>query len=149
MNICIVDLSDYKTTIDPFKLFGTDAERISDACNKVMHNWLYPYEGCYQADHPRIHEIRKMIAVTEGRSLMAKYKDFLIQWYNEHPEEMEKEDASRKEWEFQKERQFRIIYGIAKKHGLHLQWLGKGVTCCGDQWMVYKNHRRIARIHCV
>lgn len=53
-----------------------------------------------------------------------------------------------KEWETMNSKQFKIIYGIAKRYGLYLRWHGNRNPCCGDQWEIYKNHVQIARIYC-
>jgi len=126
-----------------------DTKRLLDACSEVKRNWLYPYEGCYTANRPTMTEAREFLVIPEGSCFGTEYKALLREWYNDNPAEAAKEKASRKEWEAQRDKQFRIIYGIAKRNGLYLLWLGNSNTaCCGDQWEVYKDHESIARIYC-
>ena len=69
-------------------------------------------------------------------------------WYDEHPEEAKKEQASRKKWEKDRDKQFYIIYGIAKRHGLYLKWHGNDAPRCGDMWDIYKGAKLIGKIYC-
>ncbi|MCI8396766.1 MAG: hypothetical protein HFJ52_03705 [Clostridia bacterium] len=144
----VMNLIDYRMPIKLESLFGKDAKPFSDACRKVMHDWLYPYDGCYSANHPLASELRRILSVPEGSNFITEYKAFLAKWYEENPDEKEKEERSRKEWEAQRDKQFRIIYGIARRHGFYLKWHGNSNPCCGDQWEIYRKHERIARICC-
>lgn len=143
----IMNLINYEA-INPEALFGKDAQRMLNACDKAKRNWIHPYDGCYRANYPGITELKKILVIPEGSSFGTECKAFLKQWYAEHPEEEAKEKASRKEWENQRDKQFKIIFGIAKRHGLYIKWHGNSNPCCGDQWDVYKNNQRIARICC-
>lgn len=147
-NVGVINLLDYGVPIKLESLFGKDAKQISDVCRNVMHNWLYPYDGCYRADRPKLSELRRSLFIPDGSNFITEYKAFLIGWYENNPDEKAKEEQSRKEWEKRRDKQFRVIYGIARRHGLYLKWHGNSNPCCGDQWDVYKNHEQIARICC-
>ncbi len=106
------------------KLFGKDTERLYKACQKIMYCWLYKYKGCY---------------IPENRP----YPPFIKMWLKEHPEEKRKMELSRKEWEAKRDKQFRIVYGIAKKHHIYMEWCGKETSSCGDDWVIKKNGEEI------
>ena len=143
----IMNLRNY-VTIDPADLFGKDAARLLTACEKAFHHKLRPYEGCYRSpSRPRISDSRKN--ASEGTSFIAFYRAALAKWEKENPEEVQKEQESRKAWEAERDKQHRIIFGIAKRHGIYLQWHGKSsAACCPDQWTIYRKHESIARICC-
>ena len=148
----IIDVDTF-TPVDPAEIFGKDANRLLEACNKAFHNWLSSgeYEGCYHSpSRPTLRDIRKIHDSSKGETLFATYESVMTEWETANPEEVAKEQLSRKEWEENRDRQFRIIYGIARRHGLYLDWHGHSSgSCCGDQWTVYKHNNRIARICCV
>lgn len=125
--IVIVDsLNNERIAIN--KLFGKDSARISKACYCIMENWLYPYKDCYlPASRPSLPYRKK--------------------WYNEHPEEKEKMESSRKEWEEQRDKQFRIVYGIAKHNHLYIKWCGNSSVSRGDEWVINKNGKSIAFLY--
>ena len=147
-NVSVMNLLDYEIPIKLESFFGKDAEHISNACRKVMHDWLYPYDGCYYANHPKIFELSKILSIPDGSNFITEYKAFLEKWYEKNPDEKAKEEQSRKDWEERRDKQFRIIYGIARRHGLYLKWHGNSNPCCGDQWEIYKKNKQIARICC-
>lgn len=127
-------------------LFGEDAEKISEACINVMKNWLYPYKGCYQTKRPLLQEFLKNFAPMDKANIVIEYKEFIAKWYADNPDEAKKEEDSSKEWEKHRNEQFRIIYGIAKKHKMFLKWCGNNNPRYGDRWEIYMRHRRIGRI---
>ena len=144
----IVDIKT-KTIIDPTKLFGKDANRLLKACNIAFENGLLSnqYKGCYRSfSHPRLEDVRKKFNSAEGENLAVAYKIALAEWESANPKEATKERKSRENWEYNRDKQFRIIYGIAKRHGLYIRWLG---TQFCDQWTIYKRNEPIARIYCV
>lgn len=136
--------------IDPTPLFGKDSERLLNACYQVFQNWLYPHAGCYHSpSHPRWSDAQSLAKVLKDESVGSVFKSLIAEWKEDHPDEFAKEQLSRKVWEANRDKQFRIIYGIAKRHGLYLEWLGTGGSpSYGDQWIVYKNKKEIACIHC-
>ena len=71
------------------------------------------------------------------------YPPFIKMWLKEHPEEKRKMELSRKEWEAKRDKQFRIVYGIAKKHHIYMEWCGKETSSCGDDWVIKKNGEEI------
>lgn len=148
MDKMLMNLKDYNPPIDPTDLFGKDTQRLFDACNKVMHDWLYKYDGCYiPSGRPTLFELFKTVSSSDRTARMTVCKSIQEEWNLSHPEDREKEINSRKEWERNHDKQFRIIYGIAKRHVLYLEWHGNdSVAPCGDQWTIYKDHERIARI---
>lgn len=129
-------------------IFGSDTNRLLRACKAIMHDWLYPYEGCYCAPHPNFKEVREMLGkYVNGAQFIKERKKILDVWYNEHPEEAKKEEMSRKQWKHRRDKEFKTVYGIAKRHGVYLLWYGKDGACqCGDQWEVLKGHESIGRI---
>ena len=114
--------------IDPTLLFAKEANTLLGACHKVYEGWLHQYKGCYLPNYPK--------SVTS----MSAY----IKWLKENPDEQEKIKASRAEWKREYDRQFRIIFGIAKRHGLYLKQREYYV----EQWLVYRDHEVVAVIHC-
>ena len=144
----VLNMVDFDKPINLESLFGKDAARLSKACYNALHNSLHPYNGCYRANRPSLFQMRNDLVVPEESTLISEYKRFLERWYAEHPEEAEKERLSRESWEMYRDKQFRIIYGIAKRHGFFLKWHGNGNPCCPDQWDVYKEHQQVARICC-
>ena len=140
------------TIVDPVEIFGKDAKRLLAACNIAFHNWLPSgrYEGCYcSPSRPTLSDFRETFDISKGGSLIAAFKAKMAAWESDNPEEVAKEQLSRKKWEDNCDKQFRIIYGIAKRHGLYIKWHGNSSPCCGDQWTIYKHNDRIARICCL
>ncbi|MCI8621014.1 MAG: hypothetical protein HFJ50_04535 [Clostridia bacterium] len=129
-------------------LFGNETKDLSKACRKVMVNWLYPYADCYISKRPTLSEFLKNTTTDDRKSKIAEYRALVEQWYLEHPEEREKEEESHKNWEMRRNKQFSIIYGIAKRHHLFVKWNGNGNPRCGDQWEIYRKKKRIGRICC-
>lgn len=129
-------------------LFGKDAKRLEKACDNIMDNWLYKYKGCYRANYPSLSEVWKTTDIPKGSSLAKVWKQAIKDWYEDHPGEKEKVENSRREWEENRDRQFRIVYGIAKRHGLYLDWCGNGSVSCGDRWIIIKDHKEIAKLQC-
>ena len=100
----IVIVNNNNERIPVKELFGKDSARLVRACCNIMENWLYPYKNCYlPANRPAL--------------------PYLKEWYKEHPDEKEKRDSSRKDWEAQRDKQFRIVYGIAKHHLLYYYFI--------------------------
>lgn len=138
-----------KERINPSEIFGKDADRLLKACAKIFENSLYPYEGCYKSlFRPTLREVRAL-AITEGKNLALVYRDMVKAWEEENPEEIAKERLSREEWENNYQKQFRIIFGIAKKHRLHLEWHGEDSPSFGDRWTIWQKKERFARIYCM
>ena len=50
------------------------------------------------------------------------------------------------EWERNRDRQFRIIYGVARRHGAYVEWHG---TESPGQWTIHKHDEIIAHIYCL
>lgn len=140
--------NDYDHPLEMSKIFGKDSEALYQACSRLMNLSLYPYKDCYRADHPTLSEVRNYVVVPEGSTFGTEFKRILKKWYDEHPEEKAKEEQSRREWEEDRDRQFRIIYGIAKRHGCYISWHGNSSPRCPDRFEVYRGTERIARICC-
>ena len=128
--------------------FGRDSKKFYEAAKRVMHKQLFPFEGCYRSfERPTKIELKKTFQVPEGKSFTEMADEYYAQWYEDHPGEKEKEEKSKEEWKDEKARDFRIIYGIAKRHRYYLKWLGEDtVARCSDQWEVYKNKKRVGII---
>ncbi len=71
-----------------------------------------------------------------------KVKNFWLypnQWYVGSDEMTDPEEA-KKAWETEKKRAFNTVYGIARRHGCYMKWLGDGNPSLGDQWIIhYRN----------
>ena len=151
MPISIMNL-DRNERLNPVSLFGEkDARKFVLACEQVMHDWLYPYEGCYRASKPHYTIPELKAQKPADMSVAQYYKQLNAQWYAEHPGEEEKEVASKKEWERKNSRAFKAIFGVAKRHGLYIKWFGDSSPCCGDQWEITKLHHHdliIGRVSC-
>ena len=110
------------TIIDPTEIFGKDANRLLEACNRAFHNWLPNGKYAFVAAMTKL----------ESADYEAVNEDFYCG-----------------KWEDYRDKQFRIIYGIARRHGLYLEWHGtSSAACYGDQWTIYKHNKRIGRIYC-
>ena len=136
---------DSRATIPAEEIFGTEADRMHDVCEIILRNALRPYEGCL---HPNYDEV-KAIKADLVASGVANHslRDAYDIWMECHPEEAEEIKASRKAWEEERDRQFRIVYGIAKRHNVYLKWHGVStICCCPDMWEVYKGREPVARI---
>lgn len=134
---------DTMKVMDPAELFGKDSKRLLAACDATFKNWLRPFDCCYRSpSRPYLNAIRKDCTGDVAKT----YKAAIAEWEESHPEEAAKERLSRKDWEAQRDKQFRIIYGIARRHGLYLEWHGPS---CGDQWTVYRHGKPLARICCL
>jgi hypothetical protein len=143
----IATLSYPSARIVPTDLFGNDADRLLAACEKAFDNALHKYKGCYRSpSRPTLTEVRLF---SYESTLGVAYRAALDKWKADEPDEAAKEESSRKEWEMQRDKQFRIIYGIARRHHLHLHWHGNDSSSCPDQWTIYKNGKSIARIYCL
>lgn len=136
---------DPRETIPAEEIFGKEADRMHEVCKKILHHSLRPYEGCKRANYQEVKAIREeLIANGETTGLLRKAYDI---WMERNPEKAEAIQESHREWEAERDRQFRILYGIAKRHGVYLKWYGKGsVCCCPDMWEVRKGREAIARI---
>ena len=140
-------ISDYSCSdknIDPKTIFRNEAKRLFKACEKVKSYKMFRYEKCYHAPKPSFFKMKKEGEVANFH----EYKEFLKTWYSEHPEEYAREQESKRKADEEYARQFRIIYGIAKRHHVRLEWDGEDQNCCmPDRWEVYKNGKRIGRIN--
>lgn len=138
--------------VDPFSFFGRDAQALLEACKTVYENQHGNgrYKECYRSPfRPTFEEIRKNYPGVRGFELIRLRKKIVAEWEDGNPCELAKEKHSYQEWQRFMDKQFRIIYGIAKRHHLHIDWHGKdSVVCCPDLWTIFKNHRDVARIHC-
>lgn len=141
------------TLIDPAEIFGKDAKPLLTACRIAFRNWLPSdkSKNCYLSPYrPTLNDIRRTINISKGNDFITAYRAAMSEWEANYPEEAAKEQLSLKKWENNRDRQFRIIYGIARRHGLYLYWHGTDSSaCCGDQWTIYKHHKRIGRICCM
>ena len=151
MNPYIINVDNGKI-VNPTEIFGKDAKRLMTACKTAFHNSLPSgsYEGCYRSPfRPTLKDICE-ISKRESLSISKAYKKVMEEWEAANPEEVAKEQISRKAWEEMRDQQFCIIYGIARRHGLYLDWHGKGkADCCLDQWTICKKNEHIARICCM
>lgn len=145
----LINMIDSSVPIDLETLFGKDSKRFYDAVKKVKDNWLHPYEDCYHCNQLSLSEFRiNHFIPNNGTNLDTQYRDFLEQWNKDHLHEEEKEKKSRKQWEEQRDMQFRILFDIARKHNLYLYWHGNSIPASGNMWDIFKDDKRIARIIC-
>ena len=142
--LVMLNLNDWDKPIPMEELFGKDAGKMYDTCKKIMHMALFPYEGCYCAPIPSVSSIKTLLRTTDIKRVM----EYRKQWYVEHPEEKKKEEESKAKWDEEYARYFRVLYGISKRHNIHIEWGGNKdlATFCPDKFEVYKHRERIARI---
>ncbi len=146
--ISIVKLSNPSNAVNVVSLFGNDGKRLSDACIQIMENHLYPYNGCYYSvSKPRMIDFYR----SNDNLVIAKeaFRAAMKEWKEEFPEEVRKEETSRKTWEAQSTEQFCIIDSIAKNHHMHIYWLGNSKCCCEpDRFLIYKDSKCFGMIQC-
>ena len=118
ISICLFLKNGDCVCIDPDMIFGKEAERFSKACEKIKDFWLNPNKNVYHSENPF------------------------------DPEEIKKIQESKKALEAENQRQFRIVYGIAKRNNVRVKWGGNSSVSCGDRWELYKFKKRIGRIEC-
>lgn len=107
----IIDTTNQQV-ISPSDLFGNESNSLLEACYRIFQGSLYPYKGVYNSPlRPSILQYRQEYLANGGDP-----KDFIyftrheIKFWNEsHPEEIEKEARSRKEWEKNRENDFQFI----------------------------------------
>ena len=68
------------------------------------------------------------------------------QWYV-GSEEMTDPEEAKKAWEAEKKRAFNTVYGIARRHGCYMKWLGDGNPSLGDQWFIHHRYEKKANLH--
>ncbi len=135
--------------IPPKELLGDDYIKVIVAIKIIKENWLNPYYGCYKADVPSLEDFRKKKPnLRNANRIVSEYALFIEQWYKDHPDEIRREEGSRKLWEKNNEKQFNIVYNTAIEHGLYMKWLGTIETSSGNMWDVFSDKERIARIYC-
>ena len=130
----IIDTTNQQV-ISPSDLFGNESNSLLEACYRIFLGSLYPYKGVYNSPlRPSILQYRQEYLANGGES---------------HPEEIEKEARSRKEWEKNRENDFQFIAETSARHNVQLQWIGGAHP---DVWSIYSNdvsRKMIAEIHCI
>lgn len=136
---------DPRETIPAEEIFGTEADRMHEVCKKVLHHALHPYEGCKTPNYAEIKAIKAELVANGAADTSLRAARSI--WLKRNPAEAEEIEASHRAWEAERDRQFRIAFGIAKRHNLYLKWHGKSeICCCPDMWEVYKGREPVARI---
>ena len=138
----IINLEDFDKPILASEFFGKDAMRLYNACQIVMRASFRKYEGCYFSPYRPGMRTLRATADRTGKTLIEVNKE----WEMRNPLEVEKENKSRKEWDENVARQFRVIYGIAKRHHVFLRWEGRGSVCEPDRWTIIIKNKEVARI---
>jgi len=123
-----------------------DGESVSKYARYSM-GWAEGF-GFIKGNGNRINPAGKLTRA-EAASILTRFcEEFMPDFGVPTQEEEAKEKTSRREWEEQRDKQFRIVYGIAKRHGLYLKWDGNSNPCCGDRWEIFRNGECIGRIQC-
>ena len=113
----LLNLWDDKNPIPAREIFGNETKKLYDSCVVVMRSAFMAYDGCYRSPLRPNFAKMKEIAAMEGKTFF----EVLKEWEQKNPEEIKKEDESRKEWQDNVDKHFRIIYGIAKRHHVYLR----------------------------
>lgn len=135
---------DYDNPIPAENIFGKETQRLYKACRLIMDYDLHPYRGCKSPDYAEIRVIKaELEAAGAADSTLRAARDL---WLERNPTKAAEIAESHRQWEAERDRLFRVVYGIAKRHGVFLDWHGKGKTCCcPDQWEVYKSRKHYER----
>ena len=138
--------------ISPSDLFGNESNSLLEACYRIFQGSLYPYKGVYNSPlRPSILQYRQEYLANGGdpKDFIYFTRHEIILWDESHPEEIEKEARSRKEWEKNRENDFQFIAETSARHNIQLQWIGGAHP---DVWNIYSNdvsRKMIAEIHCI
>lgn len=131
--------------VEAKEYFGKDAEKLLKACMALRKMWPQPYKDCYRAPCPTSSELREKLVIPEGSSFGKEVMKAINNWYDEHPGERELEEASRNAVDAHQNKQLRIIFGVAKRHGYLIK---QDLPSYGDRFTVYRNGHQVARIYC-
>lgn len=144
MPIHVISYATY-TCISPKEIFGKDADKILDVCQKLYDRHMYPAEnGRPQNPAFTVGNIR-LSNTPKGKRVM----EAIIDWLNDHPIEKAQYESEKAKWNAESERLWKTLYGIAKRRHIRIEWLGGRDSCCfPDQFLVYKNGKCIALIQC-
>ena len=126
------------------RFFGKDSRRVVKALYTLKNNWDYPvgYRAC-----PSILEYKKLYGMSQNMLLLYNgYRDFKKRWYAEHPKETKREAEILRKWENIRNKQFRTIFGAAKRNGLYMKFSRGDESSCGDRWLIYKHQKLVAII---
>lgn len=127
------------------EIFGKDAKKLLDACMALRKTWPQPYKDCYHAPHPTVSELRETLIIPEGSDFHTEAMKALKKWYDDHPGERDLEEASKNAVDAHQNKQIRIIFGVAKRHGCLIK---QDLPTYGDRFTVYRNGHQVARIYC-
>ncbi|MBR3002286.1 MAG: hypothetical protein IKF38_01780 [Clostridia bacterium] len=106
--------------IEPHELFGKKVSAVKKAMVSIMKYGRGDekrYEGCYKA--PDILRLKYEECCPDGN---ISYDEWKMQFY---PEECELERLSCFNRDQQIVKCFKLVYGVAHKNGIHLEWQGK------------------------
>lgn len=139
MTFYVCSIGDAKP-MDAKKLFGKDSLRLAKCCRIAAENELGGSKS-YQLPAELFQDWR------QSRGTLG-LKDFVDAWFAEHPQEKKIYFDSKKSHERKVQRVHYRIYDIAKRHSLHVRWLGRSkVACYPDQWIISKAGKDIGIIH--
>lgn len=124
--------------LDAEKYFGKDTAILFECCSKILENALKNFKGCKSYNWEDIRKIRQERKVG-AKEAIEIYRD-------ENPEKVKRVEESQKRWKEENERLFKIVYGIARRHHIFLDWLGNADPYCPDEWEVYKKGKKVGRI---
>lgn len=128
MNPIVLNNTNY--IISGLSIFGKDTAKVMSIVKSLFDRYMWPFEN--GAPRP-----------SDYGFSMATRKEWM------QSEQRNEYRSANKEWEAEDDKLIKALYGIAKRHHVHIKWLRYSTAaCCPDQFLVYKNGDRIAMIQC-
>lgn len=123
-------------------LFGKDTTALCKEMQFILKASLgHLYDDCYTGPYLNMFEFKRKYNLD-----MSAYLAYKSDYYDRNPGTKEAEIASRKARKEKLDRAFRVIYGIAKRNHVFIEWYGTGAACEPDRWTVYRNHEAVLKV---
>lgn len=135
----ILDTSNH---VIPFgNIFGKEEKKVLELCYKLMWRHISPFDN----GAPMYPATANELCLASGNGSLI---DGMTNWEKNHPEKMKAYKESLNRWNEETYRMLRALYGIAKRHHVHIKWLRDSTTCMPDRFLVNKKGKQIAMIQC-
>lgn len=123
-----VILNNNNHIISAQSIFGKDANKVMSIVKSLFDRYMWPFEN--NAPKP-----------SDYGFSMATRKEWM------QSEQRNEYRSAKKEWEEKDDKLIKALYGIAKRHHVHVKWLRYSTAASfPDQFFIYKNGNRIAMI---
>lgn len=122
---------------DENRVFGKDADKVMKICRTLMDRRMYDID---RPRHPGLDWIKDM-----WRSKKMTLHDARETWNRENIEAYTQYLNDVKAWENETEKMLGKLYGIAKRHHVHIKWLAVDTAACmSDRFLIQKNGKVFA-----